>query len=403
MKTIYISIIALSSLLITSCNDTKKNNPQNEPSSTTIQEADNGTDQEVEVEVSESQIKAVDIALGKIEQKELKSTIKVNGEMALDPQKKAEITSLIGGVITQISVIEGQNLKAGQTVAYLENTQILEIQKNYLTTKKETQIAEQEYKRQKSLFEQGAGIEKTLQQAAANFEITKAQLTGLEKQLKQLSINPQSVDNGNLSTQIPIKTPISGTVGKINISTGSYIDTQTSLMNISDNTNIHCDLKVFEKDLNQIQKGQEVDITLTNQPSINLKGQIYEINQSFEGSAKDVIVHVNITSDKSALKLIPGMYVTGLIGMGKQKTNAIPSEAIVYSEGKKYIFVLDKIEENDGAKMYHFLREEVQTGVTEAGFTEIQPLKQLSPDATVVTANAFYLASMSADHGDHDH
>lgn len=403
MKIIYISIIALSCILITSCSENKKNNSDIDNKIESVENSSESHNEIVEVEVSEDQIKAVEITLGKIEQKELKNTIKVNGEMALDPQKKAEVTSLISGIVKQVLVIEGQNVRAGENVAYLENTQILEIQKNYLTTKKESQIAEQEYNRQKTLFAQGAGIEKTLQQALANFEISKAQLTGLEKQLNQLSINPQSVENGNLTTQIPIKSPITGSVGKINISTGSYIDTQTSLMNISDNTNIHCDLKVFEKDLNRIQKGQEVDITLTNQPQVKLKGEIYEINQSFEGSAKDIIVHAHIRGDKSDVKLIPGMYVTGLIGTGKQKTNAIPSEAIIYNEGKKNIFVLNKIEEENGTKMYHFEQVEVVTGVSEAGFTEIEPTKQLPEDATVVTGNAFYLASMTTDHGEHAH
>ena len=198
--------------------------------------------------------------------------------MALDPQKKAEVTSLLGGIIKQVMVIEGRAVSAGQAVAYLENTEIVELQKNYLTTKKEALIADQEYRRQKDLSTQGAGVEKTLQQATANYEITKAQLTGLEKQLRQLSISPEQVSSGNMVTQIPIKTPISGTVSKINISTGSYVDMQTPLMSITDNAGIHCDVKVFEKDINMVRIGQEVDITLgfTEHHSHDYKQVIYK-------------------------------------------------------------------------------------------------------------------------------
>ena len=356
----------------------------------------------VEVELTELQMKAVDIQLGKIEQKDLNSIIRVNGEMALDPQKKAEVTSLLGGIVNQITVIEGRSVSAGQAVAYLENTGIVELQKNYLTTKKESLIAEQEYQRQKDLSSQGAGVEKTLQQATAKYEITKAQLTGLEKQLQQLSISPQNVSAGNMVTQIPIKSPISGIVSKINISTGSYVDMQTPLMSITDNSSIHCDVRVFEKDINMVKIGQEVDITLTNQPGVKLKGEIYEINKSFDGDSKAIIVHVNIKG-KADLKLIPGMYVTGLINVGKRKTDAVPNDAIVSNEGKKYIFVLEKEADEEGVKTYHFERVEVLTGISELGYTQITPVNRLEEGVTIVKTNAFYLASMSTDHGEHGH
>lgn len=403
MKLIYILSITISFTLLVSCgNSSKTTNDNNSQISKTEVTKPDSTGGNIEVELTEAQMKAVDIQLGQIEKRDLNSIIRVNGEMALDPQKKAEVTSLLGGIIKQVLVIEGKSVKAGQALAYLENTEIVELQKNYLTTKKEALVAELEYNRQKELSALGAGIEKTLQQATANYEITKAQLTGLDKQLRQLSISPEQVSAGNMVTQIPIKSPITGTVSKINISTGSYVDTQTSLMSITDNTDIHCDVKVFEKNINSVQIGQEVDITLTNQPQVHLIGKIYEINKSFEGDSKAIIVHVDIKENQD-IKLIPGMYVTGLINIGKQKTEAVPNDAIISNEGKKYIFVLEKEDIENGIKTYHFERVEILTGISELGYTQITPIKKLEDNVTIVKANAFYLASMSTDHGDHGH
>lgn len=179
MKTIYISLFALALTLFVSCG--QKAEDKKETSVQTEQEQDHDHDEGVEV--TEAQLNTVGIKLGKIEKRELANIIRVNGEMNLAPQKKAEVTSLIGGIIRQILVNEGSNVSKGQTVAYLENTAIVELQKNYLTSKKEAFVAEQEYNRQKELAEQGAGVQKVLQQASANYEISKAQLTGLEKQL----------------------------------------------------------------------------------------------------------------------------------------------------------------------------------------------------------------------------
>lgn len=398
MKTIYISIFALALTLFVSCG--QKAEDKKETSVQTEQEQDHDHDEGVEV--TEAQLNTVGIKLGKIEKRELANIIRVNGEMNLAPQKKAEVTSLIGGIIRQILVNEGSNVSKGQTVAYLENTAIVELQKNYLTSKKEAFVAEQEYNRQKELAEQGAGVQKVLQQASANYEISKAQLTGLEKQLLQLSISPSQVSSGNMVTRIPVKSPIAGTVNKINISTGSYVDIQASLMNISDNSQMHCDVKVFEKDINKVKLGQEVDLSLTNQPGTSLKGVVYEINKSFEDDTKAIKVHLEI-KDRNNLHLVPGMYVTGLINIGKEKTEAVPNDAIISNEGKKYILVLQNEENGTEGKIFHFKQEEVITGTSELGYTQITPVKKIEEDATIVISNAFYIASMTADHGEHAH
>lgn len=398
MKTIYISLFALALTLFVSCG--QKAEDKKETSVQTEQEQDHDHDEGVEV--TEAQLNTVGIKLGKIEKRELANIIRVNGEMNLAPQKKAEVTSLIGGIIRQILVNEGSNVSKGQTVAYLENTAIVELQKNYLTRKKEAFVAEQEYNRQKELAEQGAGVQKVLQQASANYEISKAQLTGLEKQLLQLSISPSQVSSGNMVTRIPVKSPIAGTVNKINISTGSYVDIQASLMNISDNSQMHCDVKVFEKDINKVKLRQEVDLSLTNQPGTSLKGVVYEINKSFEDDTKAIKVHLEI-KDRNNLHLVPGMYVTGLINIGKEKTEAVPNDAIISNEGKKYILVLQNEENGTEGKIFHFKQEEIITGTSELGYTQITPVKKIEEDATIVISNAFYIASMTADHGEHAH
>ncbi len=382
MKTINISIMVLSLFLLVACGQNKKT--KNNSSEVEIEQEHKG------ISLSDKQMKAVNIQIGTVEKRNLSSIVRANGEMALEPQKKANVNSLVGGIIKQILVIEGKYVKSGQIVAFLENTEIVELQKKYLTTKKEALIAEQEYHRQKELSEQGAGVEKVRQQAAANFEILKAQSAGLEQQLRQLSIQPEQVSAGSMVTQIPIKSPISGNVNKINISIGSYVDIQNPLMSISDNSQIHCKLNIFEKDINKIKIGQEVDINLTNQEGTSLKGLIYQINKSFQDDTKAVIVHVNI-KDKKGLNLFEGMYASALINIGEQKTDAVPDEAIVSIEGKKYIFLLEN-ETNE--KTYNFERLEVITGVTELGYTQIIPVSNLDDDAKIVTSGAFYIASM---------
>jgi cobalt-zinc-cadmium efflux system membrane fusion protein len=389
MRIIDVPIISLSALVFISCGQNRKSE---DGEKNAVQEHEHAEP----ITLTDRQLQAVNIQLGEVEQRDLNNIVRTNGEINLDPQYKAEINSLTGGIIRQILVTEGNHVSNGQAVAYLENTEILEMQKNYLIIRKEALIAEQEYNRQKELFGQDAGVEKTFQQAMANYEIAQARLTGLKKQLQQFSINPEQVSGGNIVTQIPVKSPICGTVHKITICIGSYANAQIPLMSINDNSHIHCDLKVFEKDIHLIQLGQEVDITLTNQPGTSLKGVIYEMNKSFENDTKAILVHVRIVGVKKNSYLLPGMYVTALINTGKQKTAAVPNDAIVSSDGKKYLFLLEDEATNEEGKSFHFRRVEVITGISELGFTQITPMDDLPENTKIVTSNAFYIASMLA-------
>lgn len=104
--------------------------------------------------------------------------------------------------------------------------------------------------------------EKYFNRLHPKYETDKARLAGLETQLRQLNINPQMAAAGNFVTQIPILAPINGVVGEIHIKTGSYADMQTPLMEITDNSQIQCNIQVFEKDFPKVKTGQQGKLPL---------------------------------------------------------------------------------------------------------------------------------------------
>ena len=375
MKTSKIIIAACALIAFASCSQNK--NTEN-------QEAEEENHEELVL--TQTQINTVGIALGHVEEKELGGAIKANGELRLNPQDKADVTPIVGGIVRQICVVEGQKVRAGQTVAYIENTEIVEVQKNYLVALKETEVAKQEMQRQKSLAAQGAGVQKTLQQATADYEISNARLTGLLHQLRQMGISPKQVANGKIVTRIPVGATLSGVVGKVFVSTGSYVDATAPLMQIADNTAVYASLTVFERNISQVEVGQNVDLVVTNSPGMHLKGGVQQINRSFDADTKAVAVHVRIVGKESA-NLIAGMYVSGSIKTGQKKVKALPDNAIVRAEGRKFVFVLDETTAENGEKSFRFRRAEVVTGVSELGYTQVDFVSPADADATVVTDN----------------
>jgi len=321
--------------------------------------------------------------------------------LEVPPQNKADVTTLVGGVIRQINVLEGATVTKGQTLATLENPDFLKLQQDYAALKNGFAYTEQEYQRQKDLSAGNAGTGKVFQQAEANFRVEKSKIAALEKQLEQLGIRPGDVMNGNLATQIPIRAAIGGTVSHISAKIGTFAEPARSLMEIVDNSQIHCDLLVYEKDLFKVKTGQKVSFILTNQDNRQITGAIYGVNQSFENESKAVVAHARIAA-AHGLRLIPGMYVSALIDVGNQSVAALPVDAIVQAEGKNYVFVVVETAEKGEAETLHFQKVEVATGVSELGYTEITPVGELPERARVVVKGAFYLLSKMSGGGEEE-
>lgn len=170
-----------------------------------------------------------------------------------------------------IRVLERQHVNKGQTLATIENTEFISLQQDYLTTKNSYSYTSDELNGQKELNAANAGRGENLQQAQATYKAERAKISAMEKRLQQFGISPSGVADGQLVGQIAIKAPISGTIGHIAINTGTYAETSKPLMEVIDNSEIHCDLVVFEKDLFKVKIGQQVSLMLTNQNNQQIK------------------------------------------------------------------------------------------------------------------------------------
>lgn len=351
------------------------------------------------IPLTEKQVKAVDLRMGEVTDRELDATLQVNGSLVLRAQNVGDVSSLMGGIVKNIYVKEGQHVGRGQIVATVENTDIVSLQREYYSACKEAELSRIELTRQQTLSASGAGVKKNLQQAQKDYQVAKANLTGIARQLQQVGISAALVAQGKFVTVFPLRAPVSGTVSKLTASLGSYADMQTPLMTIRDNSAVECDLNVFEKDLGKVKVGDAVLVSLTNQKGVKVSGRVYGMNQYFNDGTKAVAVHVKLDKLPPTAKLFDGMYVSGSIATGRSQCQTLPSKAIVTAEGKNYIFALNKAP-NKGE--YVFSRHEVTTGVSQDGYTEVELCKHIRKGQKIVTDNAYYLASLTGEHGEED-
>lgn len=365
-----------------------------------------------EVALTQAQYDASGIVLGTYESKNLSEVINANGYTKLPPQNQADVTVFMAGIVKSIKVIEGQHVKAGQTIATLESPEFTKIQEAYLISKSNLEFLTAEFERQKILSEENVNAKKVFQKIKSEYEIEKARFYSLQKQVSLLHFN--EIGSSGFVSSVSVTAPISGYITEVNIKIGSNVQPGNPLFSIVDNTKMHVDLLVYEKDLQKVKPDQTVRFVLTNQDNAEIHGKIFSVGKAFENETKSVAVHADILNDKQVL--IPGMYVNALIDIGKNKVDALPVDAVVKADGREFIFVLeddshsstpDSAKEMKGKESrYHFQRIEVKSGTTQLGYVQVTPLQNLPKEAKIVLKGSYYIQShllKSEGGGGHEH
>ena len=124
------------------------------------------------------------------------------------------------------------------------------------------------------------------------------------------------------------------------------------------------------------------------------------------------------------------MSITALVSLQNALLDAVPSDAIVSSEGQDYIFIVT--DKHTEAEHHHdkeaghkhdenghqhneaeketssqaettFEKIPVRKGTTDVGYTEITLLKDISANSKIVVKGAFFILAKMTNTGEHEH
>ena len=423
--TLYIAAIT-TSIMLASCTGNKTENHGEETEHHDEHENSNTAT------LTEEQIKSIGIEYGSIEKKQLTATLKLNGLLRVPNNNQASVTSLFGGIVNTLPIQQGNTVSKGQVLATLSNTNFIIMQEEFLTVSSKLTLAEIEYNRQKELQQGNATSVKKLQEAESELNALIAQKASLKKQLELLGINAAELTSDNIQSVISVRSPINGIISNIYVNLGSYVDANKPIADIVDNSQLHLDLYVYEKDLPKLKVGQIIHFTLTNNPGKEYDAEVYAVSNTFEPNTKTVAVHANVKGDKQGL--IDGMSITALVSLENATVDAVPTNAIVNHEGQDYIFIVtdahaedehhehaEEAEEHEHDEQGHKHEEEkaehdhqeegitfekipVRKGTTDVGYSEITILKEIPANSKVVVNGAFFILAKMTNQGEgHEH
>lgn len=390
MKNILLVSTVFFTLTFVSCKDSSKPELGHNEAPTTETSGEEGHEEEEGVvELTKQQIKTIELETKTLEERNLGNNINVTGVLELFPQDKANISPFVGGNVSSIKVIPGDNVSKGQVLAYIEHPDIIAMQQEYQVKNDELVFLKQDFERKQTLFDKGVSSGKEFQMAQSKYRSTTSSINGLRSQLRLLGLNPDKVAKGQIYSAVPITTPISGYVDEVMISLGDYVAQQSKMFSISDNSKIYISFKVFEKDVKQIKKGQKIYFSIASRPDELLNATVRSVGKTFNTEPKAVEVLADIENKNK--ELLPGMYVQGRIVQGERKGFAVPEAAIIKDGEQSSIFILD--EDGKEEDKVRFKMIPVTVGITDLGFVEVTLPAEFPKDAKVVVKGAYKLSS----------
>lgn len=340
-----------------------------------------------EVTLSQSQIELAGFEFGRPQQKILSGHVNAPGKLSLPNESQANISPMLEGLVLSIDVSLGQTVEKGQVLAYLTDPEYIRIQNQYLSVYLTLELLEDEYNRQKRLFDEQISSRKKLIQAKTDFESAKALMKSLEIMIKQIGLDTDRILAGELYSEIPVKTPIAGIVNDIMISLGENVTKDDAMFKVSCRKDLWLELDVFEKDILDVRKGQRVTFLLANAGNKTYEATILSDGGSVMETGR--VVKVLATFSNENQLLIPGMFVAAVIHTGEMEFNALPESAIM-NAGTANTFVYYTLD-GEGSKNYTFSKAAVSAGYSEGGFVQVSFKDDLPASARVVINGGYYI------------
>lgn len=399
-KILSILFLSLNVCLFVSCNSHAHDDHGHEHATSYIADHHDG-DEAMTTSLTPEQMQSIDIQLGQIEKKQLSTSLKANGKLKVPNQNKANATAMLGGVVKSILVQSGGPVRKGQVVATISNSAFITLQEEYLSASAQLILAEQDLLRQKELAAGNATAQKNLQVAQAHMQTLKIKKASLQKQLELIGINASTLSEDRIQSDVQVASPIAGAISDVRVNIGSYVEAHDLLVEVVDNSQLHLDLFVYEKDLPKLTVGQTVHFTLTNNPGREYDADIYAISNTFEPESKAVAVHAKVKGKKEGL--IDGMSVTALVSLDQMGADAVPEEAIVSHGGQDFIFIVKGKASGEEAATT-FEKVPVRKGTTDVGYSEITLLNAIPAGSQIVTKGAFFILAKMTNQGEaHSH
>ncbi|MFC0718394.1 efflux RND transporter periplasmic adaptor subunit [Luteimonas padinae] len=288
-----------------------------------------------------------------------------SGSASLEARAEAQVVAKTSGVALQVLVEEGDVVRAGQVLVRIDADRA---RLNLAQADVQVKKLEANFRRASELVKQQMVSVGDHDQLRFDLENARAMLRMAQLELSYTNVTA----------------PISGVVASRSIKPGNFVQINTPIIRIVDNSRLEATLNVPERDLTTLRAGLPVRMQVDALAGKTFEGVVDRIAPVVDAGSGTFRVVCAFDPDDGVLQ--PGMFARiGIDYDSRGAALAIPRTALLEDDGEPAVYVV-----RDGKAV----RTAITTGYVDGGFIEVRD--GLAEGERVVTAGKVALRDGSA-------
>ncbi|HEX6944655.1 MAG TPA: efflux RND transporter periplasmic adaptor subunit [Casimicrobiaceae bacterium] len=272
--------------------------------------------------------------LVRVEARPLARWLPVSG--TVQAVRQATVKAKVPGEVRQMSVREGEAVRAGQPVARIETSDLearlaerqgaLESARAQLALAEKTRSMNNRLLAEKFISQNAYdGSQSSHDVAVGNVKSAEAQVRLAQNALKDATVTA----------------PIAGVVAKRHVQAGDKVAVESPLLTVVDLAELELAALVPASDVPELATGMPVELAVDGFGERRFRGIIGRINPSAEPGTRAFHVYVSLPNPDAALR--SGMFATGRIALASSApTPALPLAALRTEAGQSFVWTIDE-------------------------------------------------------------
>ncbi len=241
--------------------------------------------------------------LGTAEAKTAESiTIELPARMVWNEERTQRIYPAFAGRVLSLNADIGQSVNAGQVLATLASPEFGAAQADTAKAIADAQVADRALARHQTLFEADVISRKELDSTEAEALRARAELARAQARTRMYG------SAHNINQQLGLAATVKGVVVERNLSAGQEVRPDQggpgnpALFVVSDPSTLWVQIDAREADIDSLQPGTKISLTLPNYPNQNFEAKIAATGDFIDSSTRAIKVRAVVDNAKRLLK-----------------------------------------------------------------------------------------------------
>jgi RND family efflux transporter MFP subunit len=315
--------------------------------------------------------------------------MRATGSVLPNAYKEVPVLPIAGGIVRQVKVQLGDRVQAGQPLAVIFSTDLVEAQTAYLKMLADYEEHHLHHKRAVELVKLGASSREELEQSTARYKTAQAEVASSRQRLLLLGMTDKQIDAlvsaEKVAPLISVESPASGTVLSRSVNVGEVVMEGKELFRVADLSTVWVMGQIYERDFSVVHVGKRATVTTTAYPGKSFAGRVSYIDPRVDPATRTAQVRVEVTNPSEMLRI--GMFVDIVFGDAPAQSAMMIPRAAVQSLGAKQVVYVATSEHGV------FIQRDVVAGAEANGMIPV--LSGINAGERVVTEGSFLLRAES--------